>query len=121
MKKFFFLAIVLACMAAIAESALSASQESLLKQYDSMALNDIWRVMTYYTFYKYIASFVCSSTYANYLADAAGLFTAADVEAAYDVPTLCLEGFTKVYSAVWYRYDDKVYTYGNDDLFNYTP
>ena len=77
--------------------------------------------MTYHTFYKYIANFICSSTYANYLADAAGLFSSDDVSAAYDVPTLCMEGFTKVYAAVWYRYDDKVYTYGNDDEFNYTP
>ena len=89
--------------------------------YDSMALNDIWRVMTYHTFYKYIAAFICSSDYANYLADVAGLFTSADVEAAYDVSELCTEGFAKVYSAVWYRYDNKVYTYGNDDAYNYTP
>ena len=121
MNKNIFTAIVLACLLAISQAALSDSTVNYLKMYDSMALNDIWRVMTYYTFYKYIASYVCSSTYANYLADAAGLFTAADVEAAYDVPTLCLEGFTKMYAAVWYRYDDKKYTYGNDDEFNYTP
>ena len=108
-------------MAAVSEAALSDSMVNYLKMYDSMALNDIWRVMTYYTYYKYIASYVCNSTYANYLADAAGLFSADDVDSAYDVPTLCMEGFNTVYKAVWYRYDNRVYTYGDDDMYNYTP
>ena len=121
MNKTIFTAIVFACMLAVSQAALSTAQEDYLKQYDAMALNDIWRVMTYHTFYKYIASFICSSTYANYLADLAGLFTSDEVSAAIDVPTVCMEGFTKMYAAVWYKYDERVYTYGDDDMFNYTP
>ena len=114
------LALVFACIAAGANAALSASQEDLLKKYDDFALYNIWRFMVYNTFYRFFPSYVCNSTYANYLADAAGLFTAADVEAAMDVPTKCMEGFEMMYNAVWYRLDNRVYTYGDDDMYNYT-
>ena len=90
MNKSIFATIVLACFLTTSQAALSIVQEDYLKMYDSMAINEIWRVMTYITFYKYIANSICSSTYANYLADTAGLFSSDDVDGAYDVPTLCM-------------------------------
>ena len=119
MNKFVFLAVVFACLVGVSSAALSESTVNMLKTYDSRALNDIWRAMVGFTFYKLVASYVCS-TQALAIVSAAGLFDASDVEDAIDTADICNKGFEKVYAAVWYRYDDKVYTFGNDDQYNYT-
>ena len=116
MNRLLFLTIVLACIFGVSNAALADT----LKWYDSFALNNIWRAMTYNTYYRFITAYICNS-YATYLADAAGLFTADDITAAgYDAKELCNTGLTKVYNAVWYRYDNRVFTWGDDDLYNYT-
>ena len=120
MNKLIFLAVIFACFASVSQAALSAATVSLLQRYDSEALNNIWRAMVNATIYSFIKAFVCAS-YGAYLADAAGLFSSDDISnAGYDASKLCTAGFDKVYSAVWYRYDNRVYTFGNDDLYNYT-
>ena len=117
------LAIVLACMTIGAAAALSESQKNLLKKYDDMAIYNIWRFMMYHAFYKYLPSFICGNeTYANGLATAAessGLFTAADVASTLDIKAVCMDGFEMMYKAVWYRLDNKKFTYGDNDMFNY--
>ena len=74
MNKFVFLAVAFACLIGVSSAALSQSQIDLLQTYDSRALNDIWRAMVNFTFYKIIASYVCS-TQAMFVVSAAGLFT----------------------------------------------
>ena len=88
MNKFVLLSVAFACLVGVSSAALSESQIDLLKTYDARALNDIWRAMVGFTFYKMIATLVCSSQ-ALAVVSAAGLFTADDVSASYDASELC--------------------------------
>ena len=54
------------------------------------------------------------------LGSTAGVATDAEQQAAMDVNKVCLDGFKLVYDAVWYRMDNKVFSYGDFDQYSYT-
>ena len=111
----FLLVILVACLS----SAVSAA--GFLEWYDGFALIGIWRVMTSF-FYKMIASYVCAN-YGGILITMVGasLVSDAAVTANEDnVAEVCQLGFDNMYAAVWYKTGEVVYTYGDDDYYNYT-
>ena len=112
------LVVVLACMT-VGTNALSESLTSALTWYDDFALYNIWKAMMYFVFNKYLMAYVCG-TQATVLAVMTGFFTATEIEAGMDTKEICLEGVMLIYEAVWYRNGDKFYTYGDNDMFNYT-
>ena len=97
--------------------------KNFLEMYEDFALATMWKNMVYYTWYKYLGSFVCD-TYATYLFGflQSTLNVSEDtVKATIDGPTLCMKGFDLMFRTVWYTKGAKVFYFGTESELAYTP
>ena len=103
--------------------AIGSGLNSFLEFYEDFALATMWKNMIYYTWYKYLGSFVCDSysTYLfGFLQSTLGV-TEDTVKATIDGPTLCMKGFDLMYRTVWYTKGAKVFYFGSESSLAYTP
>ena len=121
MRSIIFAIVLVSLLAATAQAALTQSTIDILKWYDSFALVGIWKKMVYYSFYKFIADYVCANQSKAVIDQVSSLFSKADVETNMpDTATACKAGFDLMYNAVWYT-GEQTLVFGNYDQYNYTP
>ena len=92
-----------------------------IRLFDSAVLIGLWKTNWETYAYSLGRDYVCSNyaltSWPDIIGGVLGGFTAADVTAAFDsagvtAESICIEGYDKMWSALWYSYDEKPYYFG---------
>ena len=131
MKQISAVALVLlfACMAeqAAAATVTRSALYNWLEWFEDFFIYNIWLNMTWYGFYKYLPTFVCSMGLSDILFDQLGTSlpginsATAKTATSASAAKKCEENFTKFYDKIWYTKGQKKLIGADIDYYNYKP
>ena len=98
-----------------------------LQFFEGTFIRLIWLNLTWYGFYAWLPSIVCTMGLSDIIFDAMGTSVPGIDTAAAKIATktsaekTCKDGFKTMYDAVWYFNGEKVFVDGDLDYYNYVP